>query len=102
MRATPVTALTREVTPARDRRASLTALGAAALAGILMKPLAADAKLSAAEKCKRRCRRQELRCEEAVAARCGSQECEDTFRPCCTFLRTCSTSGLMNCLFDAL
>jgi hypothetical protein len=47
--------LTRETSPAHDRRASVAALGAA-LAGVLAAPLGADAKLTVGEKCKRRCR----------------------------------------------
>jgi hypothetical protein len=101
MNARDLATLTHVMVSTRDRRASLTALGAT-LAGVLAAPLATGAKQSAAEKCKRRCRQQELRCQEAVAARCLNQDCVDAFSPCCTFLRTCNAAGLINCLFDEL
>jgi hypothetical protein len=101
MNAPAFAARIREPALTRDRRASLTALGAA-LAAVLTVPRPGKAKPSAAEKCKRRCRRQENACNAAVMARCVSQMCEDAFLPCCTFLRTCNTAAFVNCVFDIL
>jgi hypothetical protein len=106
MHGTSFDAFARRAVATVSRRASLSALAAAAL-GALSSPVRVEA--GCGKKCNKRCSAQDPYCAAAVANRCigTSNEglCITRCGACCFDLRTCEQSGLsaaVTCLMDCV
>lgn len=81
-----------------SRRASLTALGAAGIAGLLAHAPAAEGKQSTSKKAKQRCKKQVEPCLSIFGANCGGDaECLDRVQRCCPLLGTCDFPAFAAC-----
>lgn len=89
------------ITETHSRRASLLALGAAALAGTGYAPVAEAARNKGKVRGRKVCKRQVAPCREGVIAQCAAAEspaaCEALFLPCCDLLGQCNGNGAALC-----
>jgi hypothetical protein len=93
-------ALARLTSKLQDRRASLKALGTAALAATIVPPLAAEAG-KAGKKAKKKCKKQVGKCKSAVEERCeGNEKCLFVLLPCCDPYKTCNAGDGTECWLD--
>jgi hypothetical protein len=99
MNGSPFDVLARHAGAVRDRRATLQALGAAAL-GAATAPRAATAKPKAGKKARKKCKKQVGQCRAVFAECCGDeQECLDAAFACCQNLGTCHAGAFIECAF---
>lgn len=87
----------------RVRRASIVALGAAALAAVVTRPSPARAG-KAGKKAKKKCKRQIGQCQSSIADLCADEpaECEEVLAPCCTSFKGCQAGAAYQCIVDGL
>jgi hypothetical protein len=101
MHETAFDALTRHASSAYDRRASLKALGAAAMVAALAAPQAADAGKSS-NKSKKLCKKQVSACKDGWDKACGGDQTCLSLATCCSFLKNCDAAGQIKCITDIL
>jgi hypothetical protein len=103
MNGTRFDALARRAVATVSRRASLFALGAAAV-GAIASPGRVEAGKNCGKKCNRRCSAQDPYCAAAVSNRCqGNQTCLSRCINCCFSLRNCDQTEVgqaTTCLLD--
>lgn len=85
-----------------SRRASLVALGGAAVTAVLRPSAASAGKV--AKKVKRTCKRQIGQCQSSVASFCAGAPagCEEAMAPCCASFKGCKAGAVYACIFAAL
>jgi hypothetical protein len=98
--------LTVHTATALSRRASMLAIGGAALAASAA-PMPTRAG-KASKKAKKRCKRQVGQCESMIAPACAAadllvseEECVDTLLPCCQPFKDCQADAVFDCLIAA-
>ena len=101
MHETTFDVLARRASAAHDRRASLKALGAAAVVAALAAPRAADAG-KAGKKARKMCQRQVGACKSEFDKACEGAEVCLSLATCCDFLRNCDAAGQIKCITDIL
>ena len=81
-----------------SRRASLTALGAAGVAGLLAHAPVAEGKQSTSKKAKKKCKKQVDQCVSSFTATCkGDPTCLATVQRCCPLVGTCDFPAFAAC-----
>lgn len=98
----PVDVAAEQTVGSRGRRASILALGAAALATVARPSPTRAGK--AGKKAKKKCKRQIGQCKSSIAALCADEpaECEKVLAPCCTSFKGCQAGAAYQCIVDGL
>ena len=94
--------IARHASSAHDRRASLKALGAAAVVAALSAPGVAVAGKSSKKSSKKLCKKQVAACKDGWEKACGGDETCLSLATCCSFLKTCDAAGQIKCITDIL
>src|SRR5262245_53382657 len=105
MHETAFDTLARHASAATDRRASLKALGAAAMVAALAAPQTASAGKSnkkAKKLAKKTCLKQVSACKDGWEKACNGDETCLSLATCCDFLKTCDAAGQIKCITDIL
>lgn len=102
MHETAFDTLARQASSVHDRRASLKALGAAAIVAAVAAPRAADAGKSSKKAALKKCKKQVSACKNEFEKACDGNETCLTLVPCCDFLKTCDAAGQIKCITDIL
>jgi hypothetical protein len=103
-------ALTRHAGSVQDRRASLKALGAAALVATSTAPLSAEAKKSSSKKAKKKCKKQIGPCNTFSNEICdvffdpGTEfdQCVVQASACCPSLKKCQATPFFDCALEVI
>jgi hypothetical protein len=101
MHETAFDALALHASSVHDRRASLKALGAAAVVAAVAVPRAAEAGKSG-KKAKKLCQKQVGACKQEFEKACEGAEICLSLATCCDFLKTCDAAGQIKCMTDIL
>jgi hypothetical protein len=101
MHETAFDTLARQAGTVHDRRASLKALGAAAVVAALAAPRAAEAGKSS-KKGKKLCKKQVAACKSEWDKACEGDETCLSLATCCSFLKNCDAAGQIKCITDIL
>lgn len=102
MHETAFDTLARQAGTVHDRRASLKALGAAAVVAALAAPRAAEAGKSSKKAALKKCKKQVGACKQAFVKACEGNETCLSLTSCCDFLKTCDAAGQIKCITDIL
>ena len=101
-------AFVRKAGSSQNRRASLKALGAAAVVAAASSPLAAKAG-KAGKKVRKKCRKQGVPCLAFAADMCDAllpdpevAECIELFQPCCSSIQKCNGPAFFECVEERL
>lgn len=101
-----ITTLTRTASKSRNRRLTLKALGATAVAAMAAEPLAAQAKKNGKKRrnqAKKLCRRQIGPCEAQVLESCGDDAaCQARLSVCCNALGRCDAAVFFACIEEGV